>query len=869
MTRTVLRSVVCAFALTAFAASPAAAKTDYAAPGLAWNVLAPGEHGGLLPDALNVDQGKMYDALTPLRGNVSLSQVQGGNYFKSEAFELTPGPGETKRMGLAGHSGVTWWTDAHGVPHIIGKTRADSAFAIGYFAGQDRNLLINNGRGPSYVSALSVPGINAFGLITSTTKFTPSQATRDWMTAQVNTFKNANAGNMQVYNDFVAYVAGINAYYASHTSDGPADWTVNDAFAAFSFIGSIFGNGGGDEVGNSNLLAKLQAQYGNAKGLAIFRDFRHSNDLDAPVSWKDSSFPYNVQPTNTLTTAIPASKVIDVNSASDTVGRAAVEAGKGPDKRYMSNAQLVPSSRSATGHPLAVMGPQLGYYHPEIVMEVDVHGGGFDFRGAVAPVAPYGLIGRGKDYAWSLTSASSDNTDQFLEQLCVPGGGTPTRTSTSYLYNGTCRAMTTTDAGLLASSSRYGAAHEVYFKESVHGPISGTVTIDGAPYAVANARANRGREPWSARALADLSTNQVTSSASFFKVANEFETTFNWHYVDSKNICFFSSGRLPVRATGLDSSLPTLGTGAYDWTGFISQNTHPHGCNPKAVAGDNASAIITNWNNHPAKGWGAADDEWGYASSHRMGLFQRDFRLNHPSGKRLKLNDVVSVMNRVATQDVSAVDGWPNVKRMLLSDGNTLTGVSPNADTTALVNAIDDWITNQDASRLDSTLDSKFDFPGVVAWGTAWPRIVDAVMGGGLTQSLANDLLNKAGRGDKTNQGAGTGMVRKDLGTLLGDTFKSPTSMNYCGRGSTGSAGRTACRAAIWTALQAAAAQVVTDTGTSVSPTWLTTTGNNPLAQRIHFAPLNPTDPATGQEFTMRWTNRPTFQQAISFSSHR
>ena len=50
------------------------------------------------------------------------------------------------------------------------------------------------------------------------------------------------------------------------------------------------------------------------------------------------------------------------------------------------------------------MGPQLGYYYPEIVFQADLHGPGIDAQGVVAPISPYVFIGRGKDFAWSLTS---------------------------------------------------------------------------------------------------------------------------------------------------------------------------------------------------------------------------------------------------------------------------------------------------------------------------------------------------------------------------------------------------------------------------------------------------------------------------------
>ena len=88
---------------------------------------------------------------------------------------------------------------------------------------------------------------------------------------------------------------------------------------------------------------------------------------------------------------------------------------------------------SATGRPLGVAGPQLGYYYPEIVYQEhlqgpDIHAQGAAVSGArsLHPDRPHaGLrlephLGR------------NDNQDFFLEQLCVPGGSQPTRATQFY-----------------------------------------------------------------------------------------------------------------------------------------------------------------------------------------------------------------------------------------------------------------------------------------------------------------------------------------------------------------------------------------------------------------------------------------------------
>ena len=67
-------------------------------------------------------------------------------------------------------------------------------------------------------------------------------------------------------------------------------------------------------------------------------------------------------------------------------------------------------------------------------MEEDLHGPGIDARGAAFPgVNLYVQLGHGRDYAWSATTATSDNVDTFAEVLC--------QDDFHYLYKGQCLAM--------------------------------------------------------------------------------------------------------------------------------------------------------------------------------------------------------------------------------------------------------------------------------------------------------------------------------------------------------------------------------------------------------------------------------------------
>ncbi len=804
----------------------------------AFDILAPGEYGSSPTTANSTDQGTLYDALTPLRGNVTPADVS--RDYLSERLGVQGATVRTERP----RAGVVILRDRHDVPHVYGKTRADVMFGAGYAEYEDRSLLMNEGRGPARAAVLDIPGVDAFGLVTSLRSFTPSPQAEAFVSVQATLLRDSGPKGRQVYTDFVNWVAGVNAYIQQNVpaAQRPAPYTINDAVSLFAFIGSIFGNGGGNSAASSELLASLQAKYGATEGFNIWHDLRESNDPEAPTT-VSRTFNYDQIPSGPT----PGSLVVDPNSIQlGGPSPAATTAAVAPP-HVSSNALLVSAKRSATGHPLAVMGPQLGYYYPEIVMQIDLHGGGIDAEGVAPPTEPYVLIGRGKDFAWSLTSATSQNTDQFLSQLCNADGSPATRASTSYVYNGRCVPMTRFDAGVLGGANG-GPAQDVSYNETVYGPVNGTALVKGVPYAISNLRSTRGREPMSALALADLNDGRVHSPQTFLKAASEFETTFNWFYVDSKHIAYYSSGRLPVRAPGVNPDLPTLGNGQYDWRGFLTPAQHPHATDP-------ASGEILNWNNKPAPGWGAADNNYALGSVHRVQLF---------SGFKARGNTlagVVSIMNRAATQDLRAVAVWPTIAKVLAG------GPAPSPLAQQAANLVTAWVANG-ASRLDTTGNGQITDPGAAVLDTAWRGLADAVMSPVLGADILAQLEqvtpddqapgditdaqgDRHGNGGSSFESAWYGYVYKDLRSELGQPVAGPFSRQYCGGGSL-----IACRASLWTAVQAAANTLSASQG-PVPANW----HSSATAERIKFLPgLIP--------YTMRWTNRSTFQQVISFGAH-
>ena len=201
------------------------------------------------------------------------------------------------------------------------------------------------------------------------------------------------------------------------------------------------------------------------------------------------------------------------------------------------------AQRSATGNTLAVMGPQLGYYYPEIVQQIDLHGPGINAQGVAVPgLAMYILIGRTQDYAWSLTSAGHDVRDVFAERLCEPDGSEPTRASDALRVPGQCRAFEDFNAGLLNGEP-------LRYKVSVHGPVFATATVGRrAVRAVAQALDLRPRRAQPRRAQGhDRGRGDARRSASG-RAPTSSASRSTGRYVSRKFTAYFSSGRLPERA---------------------------------------------------------------------------------------------------------------------------------------------------------------------------------------------------------------------------------------------------------------------------------------------------------------------------------
>ena len=149
------------------------------------------------------------------------------------------------------------------------------------------------------------------------------------------------------------------------------------------------------------------------------------------------------------------------------------------------------------------------------------------------------------------------------------------------------------------------------------------------------------------------------------------------------------------------------------------------------------------------------------------------------------------------------------------------------------------------------------DSPGAAVLDTAWPRLADAALTPVLGQPLADQLNNTLHRRFDLPPGGQFGgwhmYMSKDLRTLLGKPVKGKFANRYCGNGDL-----SACRAALWAAMEAAGAELEAAQGGDPNA-WRA----DATRERISFAPGLLT-------YTMRYTNRPSgIQQIIEFDGHR
>jgi acyl-homoserine lactone acylase PvdQ len=900
------------------------------------NVVGPGQDGSLNATETVQAQGGTYppyvrDQLDMYAGLVyaspGLTDDRVLDFFKDASFGCRDD--DILRV-YAPTAGVTIVRDAsHGVPHVFGTTRYATMFGQGYATAEDRLFLMDVLRHVGRARVSEFLGASPANVEMDREQLAVAPYEEADLTAQVAALAASGPEGQQVRDDAQAYIDGVNAWVNAAILDAtklpaeypalqqvPQPFKVEDVVAIASLVGGIFGKGGGGELANHCGLQAMAAEIGAAGARAVFDDLHFANDPEAPTTSRTAT-PY-------MTDLGPVNP--DAHPDVDCASLAPIDPGGPPLQALldaitrglaglgipslMSNALLISGAHTGTGAPIAVFGPQTGYYMPQLLVEKDVHGPGIDARGvAFAGTDVYVQLGRGGAYAWSATSASADNVDQFVLRLCEPGGGPATPSSMGYLRNAVCEPIEAYDhveiakpsAGGLPGIEESGSQCTNAIDDDGDGfvndgcpavglpelPIFCTgaadddgdgVVNDGCPAipnpdVVLTFHVERTADygPLVARGrLTDGTPIAVATLRSTYR--NELGSAIGFKRINDPGFM----------TNGYESFRQALGGGVdYTFNWFYVDRTdigYQHSCKcPQRAPGvdpylpawgdgrfdwqgfiplvaqpsahNPPEGWITSWNNKQAPGFAAHDRNFFYGPVFRSQMLDHGVTPLVATGTTSR-TDMIDAMEDAATVDLRGQQVLPLLLQVM--GASAPGGVDPRAQ--AMRDRLATWQA-AGAHRGDFDHDGAYDDPQAPAIMDAWwPRLAHAVFDAASGHAIdhlgitIDDPNRRAHIGSSFQDGL-YGHLRKDLTRVLGLPQQGAFSRAYCGGGVLA-----ACRDALWSALGQAAADLQAEFGSPNVADWRRQVADEDIH---HVAAGVTTVPA------IAWQNRPTFQQVV------
>ena len=683
-----------------------------------------------------------------------------------------------------------------------------------------------------------------------------------------------------------------------------------DIVGIASMVGALFGGGGGGEVQSAVIKLAFQNQYGEEKGAELWQAWRMENDPEATVT-VDGDFPYSGTPEDPVGQVLPDEGSVEPydivhdeqgSAGGDGSAQAAasqqstakgdeqvsdlpeedradleakaeegdLEAAEGifnegvlpadlAEPRGMSNALLVSGEHTASGHPVAVMGPQTGYFSPQLLMVQELQGPGISARGASFPgTSFYVQMGRGTDYAWSATSAGQDITDTFAVDLCEPDGSDPDTSSRGYVaQDGSCTGfeeLTVENAWepTVADQTPAGS-YRLTALRSEFGLVESFATVDGDPVAFVQRRSTYMREVDSIIGFQKFNEPEtITSAEEFQKAAGDIGYAFNWHYADAEEIAFMNSGANPVRAEGTDPNLPIAAGSEAGWQGWNPEDNGadytPLEQHPNTVGQD----YLVNWNNKVGRGYTAG---WGSGPVHRGDLLDGRVSALIEEGHDFTKSSLTRVMMEAGHTDLRGEQVLPVLLRAL-EDADT-----SDPQVAEAVAALTAWeeagAPRREAARGDGSYQHAEAIRIMDAW---WPLLVSAQFQPGLGEGLYTELtravqVDETPFGDGEHKGSAYqygwwSYVDKDLRSVLGEEVEGPLGEQYCGAGDAEK-----CRTLLVDTLADAAATPAEE----IYPG-----GDQVAADTVVHQPLGGIN-----MWPIAWQNRPTYQQVVEFEGGR
>jgi acyl-homoserine lactone acylase PvdQ len=882
------------------------------------NIVPPGSDGVVsLADAFafladgtrpphNSDQLDEYDDLVQASPTISAPQVE--TLFKDASFGIAPGDPDTTYTPDCAETefpapssphcdDVTLARDdSYGVPHVYGADRAAAMFGAGYVGAEDRLFFMDVERHLGRAELSSFLGGSNVATDRANWRAAPyTEAELEAQFENVELFRPEEGE--QVQEDVLNYVDGINQYIgeanagsqplpAEYTlalgdQDGPDPFEPADIVSIASIVAGQFGKGGGREVTSALILEKAVDRFGATEGREVWSDLRSRLDEETPTTVHDTPFPYGEPPASPAGVALPDPGTTVAEPLTAPGSRRAKPTQKPLFKdfskmEFASNALLVSPGESTSSNPLAVMGPQVGYFSPQILTEIDIHapttdeeGPGVDARGVgFAGISMYVLLGRGTDYAWSATSANQDIEDTYAMELCDPlnPGDPGEMDDTGYRFEGTCEPFEVLDKTVSwepnGADSTPAGSETLRALRTKMGIVTHRTMIGGEPHVYTRLRATYMHEADSAVGFARYNQpSTMENVAEFEDAANQIDYTFNWFFVNSDSVSYFNSGANPVRPAHVDPNLPVLGDLDNAWQNFDSETVEfdraPASAHPQVTNQD----YISSWNNRQAPAYSGSDDTFSYTSVHRALALNDRIEAGIADSETMTREELVDAMEDAATVDIRGAYVLPVVLRAMKNADSNKSESDKVKDARKTLKA---WA-QSGAHRIDRDEDGTYEDKKAIrimdAW---WPRLAKATM----RPSLGDDLWleaqtmmgldNAPGRSGSAYGSGWYGYLEKDLRQVLGEPVTDPYSREYCGDGKKKACGNKIA-GSLAKALEAKSNEDLYPGFPNAACSALATT---PDAQWCRDS-IRATTIGLVTQPPIDWQNRPTFQQVV------
>lgn len=535
--------------------------------------------------------------------------------------------------------------DPYGVPTVSAEASADMFYGQGYAVAEDRMWQLEMSRRVARGRISEVTGAADASADAETLR-------QGYSEAELQTqFDHLSPLGRTAYQRFAD---GVNAYLTDHQNDlpegyarlgfRPEPWTPLDSVAITVRLMQQFGRGGAGELRNLTLIEYLRTRpQTKDRILDVLDDLAPLNPKGSPSTLPFGRPPYPLpdrKASERQLAALPRFSLLELAPAARIASREAsdlVAERVAAPYHTGSYAIVVGRSRSATGYPLLLSAPQMGFRRPSIVHEMTLRSAGINVSGIDVPGIPGVVIGRTATIAWGLTSGIADTDDIGIVR---PNTLPVTTREIPYNVKGV-------------------GGRKVVAERTAMGPVL-LATRDGNRFVRQSTYWMRELESWDALAGVWTARNVRQADRSISRAT----MSFNFFCADGRDIAYRYVGLVPKRPADYDPRFPRVLSATDKPLPLIPADDMPHAVNPP---GD----LLTNWNNRPTPNWPNGDTP-AFLALNRVAALNRAI----PRG-RLRPEDLIVAAHSISLDAPS----WPYFRRYLPQlrefDGKMVAGSLP------------------------------------------------------------------------------------------------------------------------------------------------------------------------------------------------